>query len=166
MVAQQAGLAFIDTDALIETAAGRPVHQVFAEDGEAGFRQMEREAVRAACTGRGAAIATGGGAVLDPNNRRRLWQDNLVVWLDAQPESILPRVAQHLAQGGIRPLLAADPLARLRELRSQRAPLYAQAHARIETDRLTLDEVASQVLDLWQKASRENRIEARRTTPT
>ena len=69
-LARALGWPFVDTDALVEEAAGRSVAAIFAEEGEAAFRARERTAVAEACASPAAVIAVGGGALLDPDNRR------------------------------------------------------------------------------------------------
>jgi shikimate kinase len=137
---------FVDIDRLVEAKAGRSVAAIFAEDGEAGFRALERAAVAEACALPDAVIATGGGALLDPENRRRLAAAGPVVCLTATPEDILRRV------GGAetRPLLAAcasdeERLARIRELMAARATAYGSATHVVDTSGLTVDQTVERV---------------------
>ena len=80
------GAPFVDTDALVESATGRAIADIFARDGEPHFRALEREAVERACAIDGAVVATGGGTLLDPENRRRLAAAGPVVCLTAAPD--------------------------------------------------------------------------------
>ena len=125
------GRPFVDTDELITAAAGRPIPQIFAEQGEPAFRALEREAVQRAVSGPPAVIATGGGAPVDETNRRALWQGNAVVWLDAPVDVLALRLG---GAGAGRPLLAdpRGPAARLAALHAARRPVYAEAHVRID----------------------------------
>ncbi|HYF94155.1 MAG TPA: shikimate kinase [Symbiobacteriaceae bacterium] len=117
---------FIDTDTLVELKAGALIRQIFAAEGEAGFRRREAEAVLEAVAEDGRIIATGGGAVLNPTSREALRRGALVFWLDAEPEELYRR-AMHQGAAA-RPLLnGPDPLDTLRRLRDERAPAYAQA---------------------------------------
>ena len=126
-LAAQHGAAFLDLDAEVERVAGRAVAEIFEREGEAGFRRRESEAIaRLGAAEDGAAlrrvVATGGGAVVDPRNRWRLYRGRRVVWLD----SPAPVLARRLRYGRTRPLLAGrDPVAALEELRGRRARFYA-----------------------------------------
>src|SRR5439155_1592138 len=101
-LARRLGRPFVDIDGLVEAASGKKVAELFASDGEARFRQLERAAVAEACLVPEAVIATGGGTLLDPENRRRLAASGPIVCLAASPEEILRRVGDP----GSRPLLA------------------------------------------------------------
>lgn len=161
--ARRLGLAFLDTDRMVEEAAGRSVAAIFATEGEAGFRRREAEAVALACSGDGQVIATGGGAVLDPVNRQGLWRAGLVVWLDAPPEALAGR----LPLSGDRPLLADQGVRgelqrRLDELLGERHALYAQAHRRLDVAAITRDEAIEEVVRLfesWRESSRVVRVD-------
>ncbi|MGE5589966.1 MAG: 3-dehydroquinate synthase [Bacillota bacterium] len=145
--ARRLGLAFVDTDQMVEEEAGRSVAAIFEVEGEAGFRRLETEAIARACSQGGQVIATGGGAVLDPDNRRRLWDAGLVVWLDAPPAVL----AERLPPSGDRPLLAGvERAARLSALLEQRRPLYALAHRRLDVVARTLDEAVEEVVSMYQ----------------
>jgi shikimate kinase len=137
---------FVDVDGLVEAAAGRSVKDIFASEGEAAFRALERDAVARACEVAGAVIATGGGTLLDPENRRRLAAAGPIVCLAASPEEILRRVGD----GSSRPLLAngtrpEDRLSRIRSLLLDRASAYAVATHQVDTSGLTPDEVVARV---------------------
>src|SRR5947199_8356079 len=117
---------FMDIDSLVEVAAGRTVAEIFANEGEPRFRTLERAAVERACGVPEAVIATGGGTLLDPENRRRLAAAGPIVCLTARPEAILRRVGDPES----RPLLAKENgasarLARIQTLLAERGPAYA-----------------------------------------
>jgi 3-dehydroquinate synthase len=153
LVAGNLGWRALDTDALVETSAGRPVHEIFAQDGEARFRELERDALQRTSSEENAVIATGGGAVLSPDNRRAM-AGGFVVCLDASAETIAERLRGDDASVSERPLLAGgDPLSRISELRARRAPYYALADARIETGGRTPEDVASAVVDAMREAN-------------
>ena len=138
----------VDTDSVIRKRTGRSPQDIFALEGEAAFRAIEREVVRDICGESRQVIATGGGAPIDPSNRAVLYDGNLVVLLDASPEAIWTRV-QRSASSEHRPMLdAADPLARIRALKAERDPIYRQAHLVIETERLTANESAELIFRL------------------
>lgn len=144
-LAARLGAAFVDTDALVESATGRTVRDIFAQDGEPHFRALEREAVERACRMDGVVVATGGGTLLDPENRRRLAAAGPVVCLTASPEELLRR----LGGGADRPLLAGgDRLVRIRELLASRAEAYAGAAHIIDTTGLRVDDVVARVQSL------------------
>jgi shikimate kinase len=138
----------VDTDSVIRKRTGKSPQEIFASEGEAIFRAIEREVVRDICQESRQVIATGGGAPIDPSNRGVLFDGNLVVLLDASPEAIWTRV-QRSASSEQRPMLdAADPLARIRTLKAERDPIYRQAHLIIETERLTANESAELIFRL------------------
>ena len=154
-VAGRLGLEFRDTDALVVQQCGRTVAQIFRDEGEARFRDLETDALRAACRLDGAVIATGGGTVLREENRRLMAEAGLVVWLNASPEAAYKRLRESRA-GVERPLLTgSDPLVRIEELRVQRAPLYSLADLAVPSDGLALDEVVARIVEGWRKANKE-----------
>ena len=143
---------FVDLDGEIERRAGKPVRRIFAEDGEPSFRRMETEMLREACAGRDKVVSTGGGAMIDQENRDLMLSSGLVVRLDAQPETLHDRLT---AEDGnpleLRPMLSSpDPLERIRSLKQERETHYSQAHVRVSTDGLTVEEVAEAVIKAWQ----------------
>ncbi len=145
--------AFVDTDDLIESTTGMRVAEIFETQGEAGFRDLERVAVADACASpEPLVIACGGGAVLDADNRRRLREAGFVVWLRAAPEVLSSRVSRE--GSAVRPLLAGagstPAAATLERLAGLRADTYeAAAHAVVDTDGRTQDEVAAAVVDAF-----------------
>ena len=116
------GHVVLDTDRMVEQRFGRPVAAVFADEGEVVFRDAEGEALRQALSGPPAVVATGGGVVLDPLNRRRLSEQARVVWLRASPSHLLQRLD---ATTEARPLLEGDAGFAMRRLHEERAALYA-----------------------------------------
>jgi shikimate kinase len=141
---------FVDTDDVVEAMARRTVQELFAEGGEATFRALERDAVRDAIASPAAAvIACGGGAVLDPENRRRLREAGVVVWLRAAPAVLAERVD---ADGVERPLLTSrSAVTALERLAVVRAGAYeAVADAVVDTDGRTVDQVADAVLEVYE----------------
>ncbi len=112
----------VDLDKLVVERFGRPVDEIFAEEGEGAFREAETEALIEALDGPPAVIATGGGVVLDPGNRQML-RGARVVWLDAHPDHLQQRLA---GTTEARPLLEGDPGFALTRLHEERAALYAQ----------------------------------------
>ena len=134
LVAARLGLPFVDTDVEIEHRAGMSVPRIFEEQGEPAFRALEREVVNEVVAGPTSVIATGGGVPVDEANRRALWNGNLVVYLEAEAETVVQRLRRARAAAS-RPLLAGDdPLGRVRELKTRRESIYRQAHVTIRTD--------------------------------
>jgi len=123
-LATRLDLAFVDSDAEIEARTGVDIPYIFEKEGEAGFRERERE-VLDALTGRSRVLlSTGGGAVLDPANRERLRSRGCVVYLRTSVKQQFARTRR----GGHRPLLSNDdPLGTLERLMLVRAPLYEEA---------------------------------------
>jgi shikimate kinase / 3-dehydroquinate synthase len=127
-VASRRGAAFVDLDEQIEREAGMRIPEVFVTEGEAGFRRRERAAIEglgpADASGElSRVIAPGGGAIVDPRNRWRLFRGRRVVWLDVRPEVVAQRLRR---SPNVRPLVAGrDPLGAIRELVTARARFYA-----------------------------------------
>lgn len=150
-VARRLGFDFIDLDAEIERAAGRPVPEIFRADGEEAFRRLETEALRRLAARDRLVVATGGGVVLRPENRRLMAESGLVVCLEARPETIARRLE---ALAPTRPLLAGpDPAARIAGLKEYRQPFYATADWVVQTDLLSPEEVAAEVIRAWDLLS-------------
>lgn len=142
-LAAQLGAPFVDTDALVERTAGRSVAAIFAADGEAAFRAAERQAVAEALAVPRAVVATGGGAIANPEILAALRAAAPIVCLTARPEVILARAR---AAGPTRPLLQGDdPAGRIAALLAERAPAYAQADHSVDTSERTPDEVAGAI---------------------
>lgn len=150
ILSQRTGLPLVDADSVIVERAGKSIEQIFADDGEATFRVLERQVIAELCQGTGQIISAGGGAFVDPDNRRVMLAGGTVFCLQASPETIYQRLKADNDSGqAVRPLLAgADPLGRIRELLAERAGAYGQAHHCIDTDELTPEEVAGQALNL------------------
>lgn len=118
------GMTFIDGDAEIEAAAGMSIADIFDRFGEAEFRAGEARVIRRVLEGPPVVLATGGGAILNPETRTRLKQHALSVWLRAE----LPVIVERVQRRDTRPLLRGrDPLEALTALAGIRYPLYAQA---------------------------------------
>jgi shikimate kinase len=139
---------FRDTDADIERTAGKPVPDIFFEDGEAAFRALERGAVAAALGEHEGVLALGGGAVEDEQTRRLL-AGHLVVHLTVSLHDATRRVGW----GPGRPMLDLNPRAKLAELMARRRPLYDEvATHTVGTEDRAIDEVAREVCSLVRSA--------------
>jgi shikimate kinase/3-dehydroquinate synthase len=148
-VAERAGVPFVDLDEAVVARAGQTVPEIFAAEGEAGFRRREADELGRALDAPGVrVVALGGGALLDPIRRRAALARARVVTLAASAETVAARTGP--GQPG-RPLLdGADP-ARIRALMEARAEVYAEAHAHVTTDTATVEEVADAVMEAWAR---------------
>jgi shikimate kinase len=143
LLAGRRGVAFRDTDADIVAAEGREISDIFVEDGEDHFRDLERAAVRSALAEHTGVLALGGGAILDEGTRGLL-TGLPVAYLSMDVEEAVKRVGLNTA----RPLLAVNPRRQWRELMDARRPLYNEvARVVVATDDRTPEEVAQAVLD-------------------
>ena len=144
LLAERLGCRFRDTDADIAAAAGKPIPEIFIDDGEDHFRALERAAVADALASHDGVLALGGGAVL-ADETRVLLRDHTVAHLVVG----LPDAARRVGLARDRPVLAINPRAQLHRLLAERAPLYDEvASLRVDTDGRTPAEVADTVLDL------------------
>jgi len=142
LVAETLGVPFLDVDDTIAATAGKPIPEIFIDDGEDHFRALERAAVADAVDGFEGVLALGGGAILATETRKKL-VGQTVVYLSVEVADALKRVG--LGVG--RPMLAMNPRATLRHLLDQRRPLYEEvATVVVRTDGLTAEEVAAEVL--------------------
>lgn len=142
LVAEALNLPFRDTDDDIVAATGKPISDIFVDDGEDHFRALERQAVAAALDGFDGVLALGGGAVMAAETRERL-RGHTVVFLDVGLADAVRRVGL----GAGRPLLAINPRATLKHLLDQRRPLYQEvATATVVTDGRTPEDIADEVL--------------------
>ncbi len=143
-LAERLALPFVDLDDAIEAAASMAIPEIFASEGESGFRRRERELIANVANRGSCVVATGGGAVLDPENVRNLRTGALLVCLVAEPAVIL----QRLGTDASRPLLQSpdDRLARIRELLEQRGPAYAKADLSIETSGANVEEIVDRII--------------------
>lgn len=143
-LARQIGAPFVDSDAEIERVAGVDIPYIFEEEGEPGFRQREREVLAELCRREPLVLATGGGAILSPENRQLLKSTGIVVFLQTSVAQQLQRVGN----GRGRPLLkGVDLPGRLEELRLAREPLYREtADITLCTDGRRVTKVSEMVL--------------------
>jgi len=142
LLASRLGVVFADTDDIVAAAAGKPVGDIFVEDGEPEFRELERAAVaRGLDTVKpdGGVLALGSGAVLDPDVRRML-AGQLVVYLEAD----FATVARRIGMDRPRVVVPGNPRGRLRAMLEERRPVYAElASVIIQTDGRAPEEVAA-----------------------
>ena len=156
-VARVLGLRFIDADHAIEVAQGKPVREIFAAVGEAGFRALEREFIENGHPTTGCVVSCGGGLVTGEGMVERLRERGIVMVLFASVETILRRTSTNQN----RPLLdGPDPASRIRDLLAAREPIYLRAGIGVSTENRTAD-------DIVRHCVRTYRLEQhRRTRPT
>jgi shikimate kinase len=144
LVAAALDVDFLDTDEVVEREAGKTVAEIFIDDGEARFRELERQAVAGALATHEGVLALGGGAVLDATTRELL-DGHRVVFLRVG----LSDAAQRVGLGVSRPLLLGNVRGRIKQLLDERAPIYeAVATDVVDTDGLTAQEVAARVQEV------------------
>ncbi|GAA0741507.1 shikimate kinase [Dactylosporangium roseum] len=142
LLAEALGVGFRDVDADIEAAAGKPIPEIFFDDGEDHFRALEREAVASALASFDGVLALGGGAVLAPATRELL-AGHTVVYLSVELSDAVSRVGL----GAGRPLLAINPRATLKYLLDQRRPLYEEvATVTVVTDGRGPEEITAELV--------------------
>jgi len=132
---------FEDVDARIERQEGKNIPAIFRQSGEPYFRALERQALVDLLPVRGVVVATGGGTAADPANRALMTRDGVVAWLDAPFATIVARVPAD----GRRPLAANR--ADMERLYNDRRGAYAQAHARFDVSRASVDAIVDQLVD-------------------
>ena len=134
---------FVDTDHMIEEKTGKKISEIFEEEGEAQFRNLEAEVAEEVGRRSDHVISTGGGIVLNPANMEALSRNGILVSLQARPEIIFKRVQKRAGQ---RPLLQGpDPLSQIKRLVLEREPYYRRATFTIDTSDLPLEEVVHQI---------------------
>ena len=146
LLAEQTGMPLVDMDAAIEQRAGKPITEIFAQDGEPHFRALERDIARELAVQEGQIVSTGGGIVLNLDNITDYEKNGLVVCLLASPETVLDRV-KHDAT---RPLLAGDKQEKIIQLLEARKPLYEAITYKINTDDLEPEAIVSQIIALYE----------------
>jgi shikimate kinase len=146
LLARRLGTVCRDTDQDIVVSAGRPISEIFLDEGEEHFRALERAAVRTALAEHTGVLALGGGAVLSAETRALL-AGAPVVFLDMDVAEAVKRVGLDAP----RPLLMLNPRKQWRELMDERRPLYTEvARAVVSTENRTPDEVAEEILDVLE----------------
>jgi shikimate kinase len=161
-VAALLGFQMVDTDELIEKRAAKRITEIFRQEGEARFREYERQVVAMLCGYRRTVIATGGGLPVNAANLSSLRTHSLVVYLWASPETIWERVGHQ----GHRPLLHdRDPMAKIRQLLNERVRFYRQADVLVSTESRSVREVAIHVAQHFRLSQSDLRDERSHSTP-
>ncbi len=141
LLGDRLGWRHIDLDEEIEREAECAIHEIFAREGEDGFRRREREATRRIAHLPRVVLTPGGGWFAQPGLPALLGRDTLSVWLQVSPERVVHRLSD---DPGLRPLLSgSDPLPSVRRLLEDRVASYRQADLKIDTDRRTPEEVSA-----------------------
>jgi shikimate kinase len=154
VLAQRLGMTLLDSDLEIERRVGLPITEIFAQRGEAAFREHEREFIEQGHPQEGCIVSCGGGLILQEGMVARLRERGVVVCLTARPETILARTQTHKN----RPLLNVDdPLGRIRELLEKREPAYRSAGTQVLTDLRPLSEIVAHVQRVYLREAREFR---------
>ncbi|MDR3349054.1 MAG: shikimate kinase [Acidaminococcales bacterium] len=142
LLAEKLGMAFVDTDEEIEKAQGKPIPEIFAQNGEEFFRETESRALKVVAARNGQVIATGGGAIVREDNFSELSRRAHIICLRASPAVILRRTA---ADAG-RPLLqGGERIERIASLLKAREPHYAKAECAVDTDGRSFSEIIGEI---------------------
>jgi shikimate kinase len=145
-LAQKLGKKFIELDPLIEQKAGKTIPEIFGENGEIAFRELEIEVTKEAAGEKDSVIACGGGVVLNKINIDRLKKEAVIIYLTASPQVILKRTSRDDEE---RPLLkVTDPTQTIRELLRFRQPFYERAaEIIINTSKLGIEATVMQIIN-------------------
>lgn len=143
-LAARLDLPFVDADSEIEAAAGQTVSEIFAEHGEAYFRQGERKVIKRLLDAGPQVLATGGGAFMNEETRANIEACGISIWLRAELRVLMKRVSRR----GNRPLLAGnDPEKVMRRLMAKRDPVYAKADIVVDSRDVPHEAIVSAVVD-------------------
>jgi len=138
------GVAFVDADAEIEKAAGMSIADIFARHGEADFRSGEARVIARLLEGGPQVLATGGGAVMNPDTRAAIRAKGVSIWLAAEFDVLMRRINKRKSE---RPMLqTADPAATLRRLLAEREPIYAQSDLTVQSREVPHDAIVTEIM--------------------
>ncbi len=148
-LAKRFGRRLIDLDQVIQSTAGKSIREIFDFGGESLFRNLESEALAKVSQSAPAIISLGGGAILSEQNRQIIRETGTCVWLVATAQTIAQRIGADATTAARRPpLTSLDQQTEIQQLMQQRQPMYeAAADYKIDTEGVTIDEVAAQVID-------------------
>jgi len=142
LLARRLGRCFVETDDMIVSLDGRPIPEIFRQDGEETFRRLEGEAVAALSLKSGDVIATGGGLPCREGRMEALRELGTVVWLRGD----LPELLIRAGRAGARPMLSGRTPKEIEALFRAREPYYARAHLIVDTVGLGIDQVVARLL--------------------
>ena len=148
-LAKHFGRTLIDLDQVIQSTAGKTIREIFDIGGESLFRNLESAALAKVSQSAPAIISLGGGTILLEQNRQIIRATGTCVWLVATAQTIAQRIAADTTTAASRPpLTSLDQLTEIQQLMQQRRPMYeAAADYKIDTDEMTIDEVAARVIE-------------------
>ena len=157
LLAERLGWDWMDADVEIERRAGKNIALIFAEDGEPAFRDLEADVVQDLCKRENLVLGAGGGAPIRPENRRAMMASGKVVWLQAQPETILARMAGDVTTAQRRPdLTSKSGLEEILHLLAQRGPIYREAaDIEVDTESKTPEELRDEIIERLGPAANE-----------
>jgi len=148
LLAAQLNKEFIEMDEVIETRQGKKIVDIFAQDGEAAFRELEKKLLEELSEQEDLVVSCGGGLICSEDNLKLLKSSGTVFSLRASASTIYERTQKYAH----RPLLNVNtPLKKIKELLAVRAPYYNRAHYSIDTDRISADEVAAKIIDILKE---------------
>jgi shikimate kinase len=154
LLAAALGWEYLDADDRIEAAAGKTIADIFATEGEAGFRDRESAVLAELCREERRVIATGGGVVLRPFNRELLRAAGYVAWLTAPPETVWERMQADPTTAARRPNLTIGGFDEVANLMAARESLYRRtAHGTFPTEGRSPQAVAAAILAAWEAAA-------------
>jgi len=146
-LATRLDLAFVDADEEIESAAGKPIMDIFKDHGEAYFREGERKVIARLLGSGPQVLATGGGALLAAETRDNIRRSGISIWLKAE----LPVLMRRVLKRNTRPLLEKDPEGVMRQLMETRYPIYATADITVESRDLPHETVVGEIIEALAK---------------
>lgn len=153
-LAKTFGWICVDSDAEIEKAAGSSISDIFEFYGEPAFRDVEHRVIKRLLNEKNTVIATGGGAVVNAQNRQMMRENSLMIWLDANIDTLYDRVSGH----SHRPLLQTDnPKQKLADLLDSRRDFYAQAHLRVPSENVTIKQTRDKLLVMLEAYLAQNK---------
>ena len=145
LLSQKLDMGLICLDDVIEKEAGKSINDIFAQDGETRFRELERDAVEKACLKNNVVVDAGGGAIINEANYNNFKKSGMIFCLTASVDEIIKRTKPQIH----RPLLNVDnPKAKIQELLDKRAQFYNTADYMIDTTGLSVEEVAEEITSL------------------
>ncbi len=157
LLAEQFGWDWVDADVEIERRAGKSIAEIFANDGEPAFRDLEAQVIADLCRRDRLVLATGGGAPMREESRRAMRDGGKVIWLRASPETIHARITGDATTADRRPNLTNQGgLQEIIELLTRREPIYREtAQREIVTDARTPEAIAAEIVAWHQQENRE-----------
>ncbi len=149
--AEMLRMPFVDMDDLIQYRTRKSIPEIFEEDGEEAFRDMETRLLEELSQKSSRVVSTGGGTPVRKANRQIMSATGIIVLLTASPETIHRRLVSRSSRSNtLRPLLGSDaPVEKVEELLSSREEAYSCAHASINTEKMTHDQVAREIERVW-----------------